>query len=351
MSDDTSQVKSEAPKEVPKDFVYDTEHPVLPIPFTATLGEKKLKGVGISVAAAYASAGDAFDPDIVGSRHVTKLQFDFKGFSITIFPEVSVEGIRDGELTLQFMDPAGPHLPQLRYILNSFIAGDFVSLGSMLSYTGPTTPGDAKSGGQQKQNRFNARRIGTLLASFVLIGAAFYTIYQRYTVSYEQRPVFILRAGNDMRATSGGQISFLNPTARQGEVIYSISANTGDVLNFKNPCNCEVSVNKEIYEGATVLPSDPILTLFDSNFDIRVQTHMSVEGLTKAMNGDRIYLEMNDGRSVPAELVVTTSTSAAARAGELFVPVELDTQDGALTADDIGEPARVRLSRSLPWIM
>ena len=346
MSEEIETKPAATPREMPKDFVYDTEHPVLPIPFSAQVGDQKLKGVGISVTAAYVAAPQGGDSSLVGSRHVTKIQFDFKGFSVTIFPEVTVTGIRDGELTLQFMDPAGAHLPQLRYILNAFIAGEFVSLGSMMGYTGPTTPGEQK-GQQAKDGRRNWRRVGTLAISAVAIGLAAWTIFQRYTVSYEQRPVFISRAGNDMRATTGGQISFLNPAAMQGDVIYSIAANTGDVLNFKKPCDCEVLVNKEIYEGATVLPSDPILTLFDSSFDIRVQTHMSIEGLSRAMNGDSIYLEMNDGREVPVELVVTTATSTAAREGELFVPVELDDVSGELTPQDIGEPAKVRLSKSI----
>ncbi len=39
-----------------------------------------------------------------------------------------------------------------------------------------------------------------------------------------------------MKATTAGQISFLNPNAKKGEVAFSINANTGDVLNFQLPC-------------------------------------------------------------------------------------------------------------------
>src|SRR5690606_12040516 len=133
--------------------------------------------------------------------------------------------------------------------------------------------------------------------SGVLILAALAAIHQRYTTSYEPRPVFITRQGNDMRATSPGQITFLNTEAKAGEVLYSISANSGDTLNFMLPCPCEVALSDGIYLGATVLPSDPILTIFDTNVQVRVQTQMSIEGLTKAVNGEQVFLDMSDGRA------------------------------------------------------
>ncbi len=58
-----------------------------------------------------------------------------------MYPEVIVTGSRKpGEMTLQFADPAGEHLPQLRHIINSYIAGDVMSLRGLLAYTGPTKP-------------------------------------------------------------------------------------------------------------------------------------------------------------------------------------------------------------------
>jgi invasion protein IalB len=64
------------------------------------------------------------------------------------------------------------------------------------------------------------------------------------------------------------------------------------------------------------------------------------------MNGERAFLDINDGRSVPARIVVTSATNAAAASGELFVPVQIEVPPGVLTEEDIGKAARLRLSRS-----
>lgn len=334
------------PKRLPQDFVTETEHPVLPIPFTAYLGEHKLTGAGISVAAAYAAIGGPLDPSWKGHRDVARLVFDFAGFSVTLTPEIVVAGSRkDGEMTLQFLDPAGKHLPQLRYIINTFIAGDVVSMNGMMAYTGPTTPKAAKTAAKETKSRL--RSAAMVVLSLTLLVAAANLMLKRVTESYEPRPVFVERAGNEMKATTAGQITFLNPEAKKGEVAFTINANTGDVLNFQLPCDCEIAVTDGIFEGATVLPFDTVLSFFDPNVAVSVQTQMSIEGLGKVMDGERAYVDLSDGRSVPVRIVTTSATNAANMRGDLFVPVRLIAAADALTTADIGKSGRLRLVRPL----
>jgi hypothetical protein len=345
---DHSDIRPEHAAPIPADFLFDREHPVLPVPFTLYLPEGMYQGRGVSLTSVHLEPNPGGGMGRVGSRHLAKLEFNFEGFALDLFPEITVLSVTSDEVVVQFSDPTGPHLPQLRYILNSFIAGDFVSLGALLSYTGPAKVKPAKSEeGASKVGAGAMRRVGAVALSVLLIGAALAAIHQRYTTSYEPRPVFIARQGNDMRATSPGQITFLNPEAKAGEVLYAISANSGDTLNFMLPCACDVALSNGIYLGATVLPSDPILTIFDSNVQVRVQTQMSIEGLTKAVNGEQVYLDMSDGRAIPVKVVQTSATSDAALRGDLYMPVVLLPETGALTVEDIGKPARVRLSKPL----
>lgn len=332
---------------IPQDFVYEAEHPELPIPFKATFGDARLDGTGISVSAAYVAISGPLDPKWHNHRQVITLQFDFDGFSVTLFPEVVVAGSRrDGEMTLQFMDPAGVHLPQLRYIINSYLAGDFVSMNGLLSYSGPTRPRGAK-GAEVRGKKLRVRSVAVAFLSISVIFGATMLLVNRATQTIEPRPVFIQRVGQDMRATSAGQVVYLNPAAKQGEVVFSINSNAGDVLNFQLPCDCEVAVTDGVFEGATVLPIDVILSFFDSSVGVRVQTQMSIEGLGKAMNGERAYLDLSDGRTIPVEVRITTATSAAAERGDLYVPVNLVPEAGALSAADIGKSAQLRLARPL----
>lgn len=338
--------QAHVPRDMPQDFIYNTEHPVLSVPFTAYLGDHKLEGAELSVTAAYVNIGGALDPAWKGHREVCKLQFDFQGFSVTLFPEMIVAGSRrEGEMTLQFMDPAGDHLPQLRYIMNTFIAGDFVSMGGMMSYSGPTMPKPAKAN-DPAATKFRMRSLAVIVMSLTLIAVTTNILYGRLTQSYEPRPVFVERTGLEMKATTAGQVTFLNPAAKKGEVVFSINSNAGDVLNFQLPCDCEVVVTEGIFEGSTVLPIDSILSFFDPNASVRIQTQMSVEGLSKVMTGEQAYLDLNDGRTIPVRVVPTTATNAASLRGDPFVPVRLTSPDGALTPADLGKAGRLRLAKS-----
>jgi len=337
-----------APRPLPADFAYDSEHPVLAVPFTATMGEARLDGTGLSVAAAYVAIDGALDQRWINHRAPARLQFAFDGFSVVLEAGVMIAGSRQpGEMTLQFIDPLGAHLPQLRHILNSHIAGDLVSLGGFLSYSGPTKPRAARAAEATSAFGRRLRSLGVAALSLALIAAAIGLLISRATQTYEPRPVFIEREGRDMRATTAGQIAYLNPQAKSGEVVFTINSNTGDVLNFQLPCDCEVSVTEGIFEGATVLPFDVILSIFESTLGVRVQTQISIEGLAKVMNGDQAILDINDGRSVPVRVETSSATTAAALRGDPSVPVRIVAeQPGTLTPADIGKAARLRLSSS-----
>ena len=69
------------------------------------------------------------------------------------------------------------------------------------------------------------------------------------------------------------------------------------------PCDCEVVVGQGVAEGVTVLPTDEILTILTNSVGLNVETLMSVEGLARAMSGDRVFLDMADGRSIPVQVI------------------------------------------------
>lgn len=335
------------PGAVPVDFVTDAEHPVLPIPFRVELRDARLEGTGLSVASAYAAIPGALDASWRGHKEIVRLRFAFEGFELTIPVEAVVAGSRrPGEMTLQFLDPTGPHLPQLRHVLNAFIAGDLVGLGGLLSYSGPVKPKAAKAASDAPPSRRLVRSAAVAFLSLCLLVAAANFLIARATQTVEPRPVIVEREGRSMMATAAGQIAYLNPEAGAGEVVFSVNANSGDVLNFQLPCDCQVAVTDGIFEGATVLPEDVILSFFNDSLGIRAQTLMSIEGLASAMSGDRATLNLNDGRSIPVQVVLTSATSAAMVRGDEYVPVYLAAPEGALVEADVGKAAQLILTRS-----
>lgn len=332
---------------VPQDFVYESEHPELPVPFKAVIAGHSLDGVRLSVTAAFVSIVGAFESSWIGRKEIVQLVFQFKGFSVTLYPEMVVAGSRaPGEMTLQFQDPLGDHLPQLRYILNTFIAGDFVTMNGMLGFSGPVKPKNVKTddAGNPKR-RIRSIAVAVISASFILMATNI--LISRATKSYESRPVFVTRAGDQMTSTAAGQVGYLNPDAKKGEVVYSINTNSGDVLSFTLPCDCEVAVYDGVFEGATVLPIDIILSLFDSSSEPRVETRMSIEGLSKVLDGNKVFLELADGRVIPSKILVTASTNTASLRGDLFVPVIIVPEEGRLNSSDIGKTGRLRISKTL----
>lgn len=334
---------------VPHDFGIEKEHPMFPIPFSAYIDGQDFTGENISVTqmVVRAQGGTTL---AVGSRHVACVYIRYANFGISLEPEVVVlQASRDGQVVLQFADPTGDHLPQLRYLINSYIAGDVVSLNGMLAYTGPTAPKAPKPEKTKAETKAErVRSIATLAGCAVLAMVAAVVVFTRYTTGHEMHPVFVDRAGQQLRATVGGQIGYLNPQAVQGEVVFAVNSNSGDVLNFVMPCDCDIAWQPGVDAGSTVLPSDLVATVFAGDEGLNVNTMISVQGLSRAMRGDKLWLDFPDGQSVRVQAVPSASTRAATLSGDMFLPITLRATDpDALTAANIGQSARLRITPNL----
>lgn len=329
---------------IPSDFLHSDEHPMLAVPFTLTLDGLAMTGDRLSMTHLTAMA-EGTAPR-VGQQGAARLRIDFPEFSITLSPIVRVTVVDGGGVGLVFVDPTGPHLPQLRYVLNAVIAGELTSLDGLMTYSGPTAPKAARA----VQNSTLYERLRSILVigmSFALIATAASVLLNRATTGTELHPVFVEADGRVMRATAPGQISFLNPGAGAGEVIFALTSNAGDVLNFQMPCDCEVSLSANAYEGATLLPSDEVLTILPVNPDVRARTLMSIEGFSRAMTGHLATVKLTDGRKIRVQVVRNEASTTALMSGDPFVPVELRAQDGTLTDADIGAAGRLTLSSPL----
>lgn len=336
-----------SPTPVPYEFGFENEHPAVSLPFSIKVCGQQFVGSRISMTTIHVMARDEIFL-IKGTRHAARVQFDFKNFSVSIYPEVVVVGEYKDELVLKFADPTGDHVAQLRFVLNSFIAGDFVTLGSVMAYSGPTEPKKEKKAVEQNwKDRYKSIAVATFSAALAIWAAS--GLYVRYTTGLELHPVLIERSGQPMQATTAGQISYLNPDAAEGEVLFSINANSGDVLNFKMPCDCEIIPSQGVREGVTVLPTDVILTILVNSLELNIQALMSVEGLSRAMKGDRVFLDMTDGRSIPVRVIAGKGANMAAMGGQLFLPVQIVSEGDVLSDADIGKYGQLRLVKSHFW--
>ena len=65
------------------------------------------------------------------------------------------------------------------------------------------------------------------------------------------------------------------------------------------------------------------------------------------VNGDQSFLDLNDGTTIPVDVMVDEITTSAIMRGDDFAPVSLNYQAGLLNSDDIGKAGRLRLSKPL----
>jgi alginate biosynthesis protein Alg44 len=335
---------SEAPA-VPAGFGLENEHPMLTMPFSLRVDGQKVDGKRLSVTEIEVALPKGTMN--AGSKELATISFPFEDFAITLTAQVTATDRGDDDTTvLLFAEPTGAHLAQLRYVLNSYIAGDIVTLKGLMAYTGPTQP-KAPKAASEGSKRDRVRSIGVAVVSLLIAFIAASVVFSRYTTAYEMHPVFIDRAGLTMQATVAGQLTYLNPEAPVGEVAYTIASTTGDVLSFQMPQEGQVALASEVFEGATVLPTDLILTIFNDSAALRLRTLISIEGLTRAMQGDPAMIELSDGRKMPVSVLVRDTTRAAALRGDLFVPVDLAVEGESLVPSDTSKSARLRMSKTL----
>ena len=330
---------------MPAGFGLENEHPMLTMPFTLRIGDHTFEGKRISVTQMELKRGPRRPAE--GGKGLATIHFPFEDFSVTLTANITVAPSEDLEtLVLLFSEPTGPHMAQLRYIMNSYIAGDIVTLKGMMAYTGPTQPKAPKMA-EPKPRRERIRSIAVAIISLSVAFLAASVVFDRYTTAYESHPVFIEQSGLRMHATVPGQLTYLDPNAAPGDVAYTIAATSGDVLSFQMPNDGQVEVASDIFEGSTVHAEDLILTIFDNSSELRLRTMISVEGLQRALQGDPVRIELNDGRALPVKVVVRDITRSASMKGDFYVPVDLAVQGEGLTPSDVNKSARLRLSKTI----
>lgn len=310
------------------------DHPIVDLPFTAMIDGRQFRGRGLSLVSAHVVG--LLGVSAPGVPRIVKLVFDFDSFAVTL---VMLADIRDspggkGEIDLIFTQPSGPHLPQLRHILNAYIARDLVSLGQVIGVAGTTPPKPAKPLAPDPKRQYLQGSVLALLA-VALIAVAITLIYQRGYVRLLPDLGVVTLQGETLRATANGQIAFLDIAAPKGQVALAITTTNGDVLSVMMPCDCRAS-SLGLRIGSTVLMGEPILRLSAPDAPMVVQSVIPPELAFDLARGDQIALTLPDGSHLLAKAV----------AGQNDVLIPSQTLDKAL----LGQPVQVRLIRRGGWL-
>ncbi|CAN5191724.1 alginate biosynthesis protein Alg44 [soil metagenome] len=316
------------------------EHPLLRIPFTAVIDGRSYGGAGLSLVSAFAKGLAA--PNLEGQQRIVTLRFNLGGYTINFPLQVRVETATSGTglVALRFVDPTGPHLPQLRYILNAFIAGELVEIGGLL--TASETGGQAKAAqpravrppfGYRVKQAVNT--LAVIAATLVLAVIVAKGAYDRFFVIKIDGVSFVSTEGMTLRAVSAGQVDFVNTAAKSGEPLLSIRSTSGDVITLSKPCDCR-ALNVQVEPGTTVLAGDPLMQLSKPDARPIVHTSLDPAAIEAVGRGAAIELEFADGRIASAKPDPIDSY-VSSRAEFTLLP------SSDVTAADIGKPVMVRV--------
>lgn len=339
-----------APTEAVPHFANGNEHPVLHVPFTVVIDGRAYEGHGISLVSAYAKG--LLPPQIENSARVATLQFAFNGFAVNLPVDAQIVsmGQQSGLVELRFTQPTGPHLPQLRYILNAFVAGDLLRVGDVIQVA-DTRKASGSGGAGQYRLGFGGRLrqlvgiTSALVLTVALAGVVAWGVYQRFYVLDVPGLSILTLEGETLRTTSSGQLDYINPQAGQGEVAFSLTSTSGQTISVAMPCDCQV-MPAYAQQGATLLAGDPVLRVAAAQDRYVIETLATPEVVRALAEGGQARIDLPGGRQAVGRLPADPGMSlpySAAQASEIRIAL---VAEGEITAEDVGKPVSVRIEKS-----
>lgn len=312
------------------------DHAVVDLPFTALIDGRQFRGNGLSLVGAHVVG--LLGAATPGVPRIVRLIFDFDGFSVTL---VLLANVRDtqaggGVVELDFTQPSGAHLAQLRHILNAYIARDLVSLGQVIGVAGTTPPKPAKPAAAQTGRKI-VQGAGLVALTLALVGLAGGLIYQRSFVQLLPDLGVVTLQGEVLRATASGQIAFLDTAAPMGQVALAITTSSGDVLSLTMPCACSAA-SLGLRVGSTVLAGEPVLQLTTPQSAVVVLAHIPPAAAYDLARGDRVEMTFPDGTILGAQAAPGDNEPAVL------------TPQSPLAPALVGSPVQIRLIRQSGWL-
>lgn len=275
------------------------DHPVLEIPYTVIIDGRQYAGKELSLVEAKISGLSA--PELHGTNRLVILQFPFSGFSIALQIEAKIKRLENAynELVLSFTNPTASHLSQLRYILNSHIAGEIVTTADILAVADDEDK-PKKQKNAEAENRFltivNRVVRGTFALGAVAGLAAMVSViaYNKFFVSEVPSLGTVLIEGQQIRSVVSGQISRLSPNASLGEPLAVVQSSQGEFHIISMPCDCAVDLGRSAV-GDTILTGELIATLSSDADQAFVQIAVPSEQVKKMLDGGIMEFHLANG--------------------------------------------------------
>lgn len=326
------------------------EHPSINLPFSVVIEGRSYEGICLSMAAAKINGLAA--PGLTQGTRMAIFRFNFGAFlfSLPIAVIVDTANANTGELDLTFAEPTGPHMPQLRYLLNAWLAGDVVNLHDILQAKSRLPKASGNQQAHVSPGKLATRLVGGAIsaaASVLFVFGATALISSRLYQHDVEGPSVAVWNGSVLRATTSGQLSFFaqNPANRQP--LYTIESASGSSVTTLMPCDCSVR-ERYVDQGATVLAGEPVAQLGDGNGALVVEARLSSADFNALSDTATIVMTAADGTVHRANLTDMKSRSAGTDPStSILVTLEPDV---ALAPSNAKKPVRVTIDTTPPFI-
>jgi alginate biosynthesis protein Alg44 len=320
------------------------QHPVLDVRYSVIMDGRMYEGAGLSIAGGQVIG--LVSQHMVNERRLATLMFPFAGYSVAIPVDIFVETASSttGAMSFHLNDPAGPHLPQLRHILNAYIAGEIVNMNGILS---ATIPQGQKSGGAKAKGRRSpaafARGLGLSVAALLLLGFVGAKAYERAFVTPVGGLSVVTAQGQALRAIGSGQLEYVNEAAAKGDAVFAIRNASGQVVTVNMECDCAV-LPGHMLAGATVVEGETVAQIAAKDAPVVVRTLFSPKDIYAIAGGAQVEVSMPGQGTIKAELdPASLSRAILSAAGPADIEVGLIPQT-PIGRDSIGKPVAVRIN-------
>ena len=181
------------------------------------------------------------------------------------------------------------------------------------------------------------RLVGTLAVlalTFALVSLAAFLVGQRLLVTRIEAPGRVVLAGQTLRAVASGQVSFLDPTAKKGEVAFALATTGGETLSILMPCDCE-GVPAGLAEGATVVAGDPVMVAVDASRQALVEASVPASQLFALQQAGGAEMRLADGTTTFGHLTRSGPQAAIADGSSVEVALTPETPFDASLAGQV----------------
>ncbi len=317
------------------DYSLHGEHPVIRLPFNVVIHGRSFVGNGLSIVGADATG--LIDPQLHGRVMVVTLVFSFPGYSISLPVDAAIGAgaPKSGTVSFRFLEPTGPHLPQLRYILNSYVGGDLIGVDGLLAAEERDSgPQIGRSPAREKSFAALHHATGCAGARWPASACASSASSARNSTSAcSWRRSRASRPSRSKAWTCAPSAPASSTSSirkrKRGDIAFAIRTTSGEVLAVSMPCDCVVAPGSA-QGGATVLAGDTVMTVAPADAPVVVSTQVDSRGLKMLASGASAEVQMPDGTRTtaaldPADLpgLLRTVTDAA------VIPVDLVPADAA----------------------